>query len=153
MPTQFNSHDSLERLDWSFRSLALPYRAAAFAGFGLACAALDFVGSELRVEDGTLVIIWPAAGLLLVALFLAPPRIWIWLLSLQLSIGVLVTYLLTQPFRLGWAVVYAAANSMDAIVGATLAIRLIRHPAQPRVRQVIAFFAAAAVGAAASALI
>ena len=55
-------------------------------------------------------------------MFLAPPRIWIWLLSLQLAIGVLVTYLLTQPFRLGWAVMYAAANSLDAIVGATIAV-------------------------------
>jgi signal transduction histidine kinase len=153
MPSQVYSRDSLGRLDWGFRSLALRYRVAALAGFGLAYAALDFVGNELRVQDRTLVIIWPAAGLLLVAVFLAPPRIWIWLLSLQLSIGVLVTYLLTPHFRLGWAVMYAAANSLDAIVGATLAIRLIRQPTQPRIRQVIAFFAVAGLGAAASALI
>jgi signal transduction histidine kinase len=143
----------LGRFDWSLRSLAPRYRAAALAGFGLAYAALDILGSELRIQHGTLVIIWPAAGLLLVALFLAPPRIWIWLLSLQLGIGVLVTYLLTQHFRLGWAVIYAAADSLDGIVGATLAIRLIPQPAQPRIRQVIAFFAAAGLGAAASALI
>jgi signal transduction histidine kinase len=153
MPSQVNSRDSLGRLDWSFRSLAPRYRAAALAAFGLSYAALDIIGNELRVQDGTLVIIWPAAGLLLAALFLAPPRIWIWLLSLQLGIGVLVTYGLTQQFRPGWAAMYAAANSVDAIVGATIAIRLIRQPAQPRIRQVIEFFAAAAVGAAASALI
>jgi integral membrane sensor domain MASE1 len=153
MPGPVDSRDRLGRFDWSLRSLDLRYRIAALAGFALALAALDIVGNELRVQDGTLVIIWPAAGLLLAALFLAPPRIWIWLLSLQLGIGVLVTYLLTQHFRLGWAVLYAAANSVDAIVGATIAIRLIRQPAQPRIRQVIAFFAAAGLGAAASALL
>lgn len=153
MPSPGDSRDRLGRFDWSLRSWEPRYRAAALAGFALLFAALDIVGNELRVQDGTLVIIWPAAGLLLVALFLAPPRIWIWLLLLQLSIGVLVTYLLSRHFTLGWAVMYAVADSLDAIVGATLAIRLIRQPAQPRIRQVIAFFAAAGLGAAASALI
>src|ERR1700730_7959559 len=135
MPSPVDSRDRLGRFDWSLRSLVPRYRAAALAGFGLAYAALDILGSELRVQHGTLVIIWPAAGLLLVALFLTPPRTWIWLLSLQLAIGVLVTYLLTQHFRLGWGVTYAAADSLDGIVGATLAIRLIPQPAHPRTRQ------------------
>lgn len=65
----------------------------------------------------------------------------------------MIDYLLAQQFRLGWSVLFATANSVDAIVGATLSIHLIRQPAQPRIRQVIAFFAAAGLGAAASALI
>lgn len=77
MPSAVDSRDRLGGFDWSLRSLAPRYRAAAFAGFGLAYATLDFVGHELRIQHGTLVIIWPAAGLLLVALFLAPPRIWV----------------------------------------------------------------------------
>ncbi len=153
MPAQIRTHDSLGKLDWGLRSRSLRYRAAALASFGLVYTALDILGNELRIQDGTLVIIWPAAGLLLAALFLAPPRTWIWLLSLQVIIGVLVTYLLTQHFRVGWAMMYALADSLDGVVGATLAIGLIREPAQPRVRQVLAFFAAAGLGAAASGLI
>jgi signal transduction histidine kinase len=153
MPGPVDSRDRLGSFDWSLRSVAPRYRIAALAGFALVYAALNVLGYELRVQHGTLVIIWPAAGLLLVALFLAPPRIWIWLLSLQLCLGVLIDYLLAQQFRLAWSVLFAMANSVDAVVGATLAIRLIQQPAQPRIRQVIAFFAAAALGAAASASI
>jgi hypothetical protein len=96
MPSQVTSRDSSGTLDWNWHSLALRHRACALAGFGLANAALDIVSNELHVQDGTLVIVWPAAGLLLVALFLAPPRLWVWLLAVQLSIGVLVTYQLAQ---------------------------------------------------------
>jgi len=143
----------LGRFDWNLRSLAPRYRIAALASFALAYAALNIVGYELRIQHTSLVIIWPAAGLLLVALFLTPPRTWISLVALQLSLAVLIDYLLAQQWRFGWSVLFATADSLDAIVGATLAIRLIRQPAQPRIRQVIAFFGAAGLGAAASAVI
>jgi len=153
MPSPADSRDRLGGFDWSLQSLAPGYRAAALAGLTLAYAALNIIGYELRVQHTSLVIIWPAAGLLLVALYLTPPRIWIWLLSLQLTLAVLIDYLLAQQWRLGWSVLFATADSLDAVVGATLAIRLIRQPAQPRIRQVIAFFGAAGLGAAASALV
>jgi signal transduction histidine kinase len=153
MPSAINSRDDLGRSDWTLRSLAPRYRAAALAAFAVAYVALNIVGYKLRVQDGTLVIIWPAAGLLLVALFLTPPRIWPWLLSLQWVIGVLVDYLLAHQFRLFWSVLFSAANSLDGIVGASLAICLIRQPSQARIRQVIGFFVAAGLGATASALV
>jgi hypothetical protein len=92
MPGPVDSPDRLGRFDGSLQSLATRYRIAALAGFGLTYAALDILGYELRIQHGTLVIIWPAAGLLLVALFLTPPRVWIWLLALQLSLAILIDW-------------------------------------------------------------
>jgi signal transduction histidine kinase len=154
MPSPITSPDELGAFDWTLRSLSPLYRAAALIAFGAAYAALNVVGYELRVQHGTtLVIIWPTAGLLLVALFLTPRRLWLWLLGLQLSVGVLVDYLLAEQYQLSWSVLFSAANSLDALVGASIATRLIRQPTQPRIRQVLGFFAAAALGAAASAVV
>ena len=88
MPTPTHPPGKLGRFDWTLLALAPRYRAAALAGFGVVYAALDIIGYELRLQHGSLVILWPAAGLLLAALFLTSVRVWTWLLGLQWLIGV-----------------------------------------------------------------
>ncbi len=139
--------------DWNLQSVARPRPAAALALFGVAYASLVYFGYGLRTQHGMLVIIWPAAGLGLMALFLSRPRDWPWLIALQFGIEVLVDWARAAQFQAGWSVLFAAADSVDAIIGATLARRWIRQAALPRIRQVLAFFAACGLGAAASALL
>jgi integral membrane sensor domain MASE1 len=91
--------------------------------------------------------------LLLAALFLTSARVWTWLLGLQWLIGIGVDYLLAERFHPFWSTMFVAADSLDGAVGASVATFLIRQPAQPRIRQVLGFFAAAGLGAAASALL
>jgi signal transduction histidine kinase len=153
MPTPTHPPGNLGRFDWTLPALAPRYRAAALAGFGVVYAALDIIGYELRIQHGSLVILWPAAGLLLAALFLTSVRVWTWLLGLQWLIGIGVDYLLAERFHPFWSTMFAAADSLDGVVGASVATFLIRQPAQPRIRQVLGFFAAAGLGAAASALL
>ena len=46
------------------------------------------MGHVLRENPAQLTIMWPAAGLLLCALWLAPPRNWPWLLAVQFAIDI-----------------------------------------------------------------
>ncbi len=66
------------------------------------------------------------------------------------GIEILNSFAHAVDFKTQWSVVFAAANSVDAIVGATIARRFILAAALPRISQVIVFFAAAAIGAGAS---
>jgi integral membrane sensor domain MASE1 len=100
-----------------------------------------------------LVIVWPAAGVLLFALCVTPPRAWLWLLTLQLAIELLNDFAHAVDFNTRWSVVFAVADSVDAIVGATIARRFILAAALPRISQVIVFFAAVAIGAGASGIL
>ncbi len=151
MPSRDEQTPALPPADWNLQSLARHRSAAALGLFGLAYTALVYLGYGLRSEHGMLVIIWPAAGLLLMALFLTRPRDWPWLIALQLCIEVLVDWVRAPQFQAGWSILFAAADSVDGIVGATLARRWVRHAALPRIRQVLAFFGASGLGAAASA--
>src|SRR5258708_37412761 len=96
---------------------------------------------------------WPAAGLLFMALWLSPRRNWIWILAIQLAIELSAGAGTSDHFRLAAYVPYAIANSVDGMVGAFVASRLIPTPRVPRMRNVLLFIAAVAVGAAASAVV
>ena len=142
--------DASSRFDWNLLRLD-PVRALAV--FALVYAIFIYFGYGLRAHHGMLVIVWPAAGVLLFALCVTPPRAWLWLLSVQLAIEILNSYAQAVDFKPYWSVVFAAADSVDAMVGATIARRFILAAALPRIRQVIVFFAAAALGAGASGIL
>lgn len=146
-PTQATSPD------WNLQSLAGRRPAGGLAAFGIAYAALVYLGYGLRTQHGMLVIVWPGAGLLFMALFLTPRRHWIWLLALQLCIEIAVDWARAPRFQAGWSLLFAAADSVDGLVGASLARLWVSHAALPRIRQVLAFFGASALGAGASAVI
>jgi len=146
-------NEALEAPDWSFLRLTPADSKLFFALFSVAYCVLVYLGHVLREHHGSLAIIWPSAGLLFFALCVTSPRSWIWLIAIQWFSEVLINYLLLKQFDLRWATaLFPTANSIDAIVGATIARGFILAAVLPRIQQLPVFLAAAGVGASASAL-
>jgi signal transduction histidine kinase len=122
--------------------------------FGALLGLLIALGYGLRDYSEFLTIMWPASGLLLVALWSSPTRSWIWILVTQLIVQIAIYVAYAGPTNLQWGAVFAVANSVDAIVGAVVARRLIATPSSMRqIRQVLQLIAAIALGAAVSAIL
>jgi signal transduction histidine kinase len=140
-------------LQWDFTSGGFSSAAASLGTFALAYAALTFLGLTLHENTEALTIIWPSAGLLFMALWLSPARNWIWILAVQLLMEFAVGAVVSEHYRFPAYSQYAIANSVDGIVGASIASRLIPTPRIPKMRNVLLFIASAAIGAAAGAVI
>jgi signal transduction histidine kinase len=121
--------------------------------FGALLALLIVLGYALRDNSESLTIMWPASGLLLVALWSSPTRNWIWILMTQLIVQIAVYFAYAGRVNLQWGAVFAVANSVDAIVGAVIARRFIAAPSMRKIRQVLQLIAAIALGAAVSAIL
>jgi signal transduction histidine kinase len=138
-------------LIWDFMRLPLAQRILSLAGFGLVYSVLVLLGLGLRESSQQLTIIWPAAGMLFMALWLSPRRNWPWILGVQIAVEIALAVARTDHFSLRAYAPFPMANAIDATVGAFVAQRLIEAPEIPRIRQVLQFIAAVALGAAASA--
>ena len=110
-------------------------RAAWIAAFAALYAILVVLGLMLRENSQQLVIIWPAAGLLFMALWFSPRRSWIWILGVQVAVEFSINLVRFTHFP--WLhLQYTLANSLDAVVGALIARRLIATPQIPRIKHV-----------------
>jgi signal transduction histidine kinase len=138
---------------WDYMGQGLARRAVSLATFCLLYAGLVVLGLLLRESSQQLTILWPAAGLLFMALWFTQARNWIWILGAQIAVEFAIAALRFDHFIWYQYAPFVAGNSLDAIVGASVAKRLMSNPAIPRVRHVLQFFAAVALGAAASAVL
>src|ERR1700724_1873389 len=138
-------------LVWDFKRLGLRQRGLSLAVFALLYSALMILGLALRENSKQLTIIWPAAGLLFMALWFSPRRNWIWILGVQIAVEMVVDIARTDHFLWHQYVPFVLASSLHGIVGALVAGRLMTAPEIPKVRHVLQFMAAVALGAAASA--
>jgi signal transduction histidine kinase len=147
------SEDPQSALVWDFMQLGLLRRVAALAAFGALYSVLMMLGLFLRESSQQLTIIWPAAGLLFMALWFSPRRNWIWIVGVQMAAEVAID--LVRFDHVNWRIygLFIIANSLDGIVGALIATRLMATPEFPRIRYVLQFLAAVALGAAASAVV
>src|SRR5579859_3930142 len=64
-------------LVWDFMRLGFARRVASLGAFGVIYSTLMVLGLFLRESSQQLTIIWPAAGLLFMALWFSPRRNWI----------------------------------------------------------------------------
>jgi integral membrane sensor domain MASE1 len=140
-------------LAWDLMSLGLGGRVISLAAFGLLYSIFVILGLVLREGSQQLTILWPAAGILFMALWMAPRRNWIWILGVQMCVEFAIAAAHSDHFTFRQYAPFVLANSLDAIVGALVAKRLMATPAIPRIRHVLQFFAAVALGAAASAVL
>jgi signal transduction histidine kinase len=138
-------------LVWDFMRFGLALRILSLLGFALVYSVLVMLGLELRESSHQLTIIWPAAGLLFMALWLSPWRNWPWILGVQIAVEVAIGAAGAEHLNLYGFAPFPVANSIDGVVAALLAQRLIRAPQVPQIRQVLQFIAAVALGAAVSA--
>jgi signal transduction histidine kinase len=151
--TQSAPADTPPGLEWDFMRNGFAKGAAALAVFAALYAILVWVGLVLHENAEELTIMWPAAGLLFMALWLAPGRLWIWLLAIQIALELSINAWHSDHFTLRGYVLFALANSVDGMVGAFVVSRLIPTPRAPRLRNVLIFIASIAVGSAASAIV
>jgi signal transduction histidine kinase len=152
MPAALAQEQKSESL-WDFTRLDRLRRVYSLAGFGVLYTLLMILGLELRESSQQLTIIWPAAGVLFMALWFSPIRAWIWILAVQMAVELTVDAIRSEHFHWSSYGFFILANSVDAIVGALMAKRLMATPHLPRVRHVLLFFASVAVGSAASAVL
>ena len=153
MPTPTAPADRPPGLEWDFTRDGIAKGARSLAVFAGLYALLVALGLELHENTEELTIMWPSAGLLFMALWLAPRRNWIFILAIQLAVELSASAIHSDHFRFATYVPFAVANSVDGMVGAFVASRLIEAPRVPRMRNVLLFIASVAVGAAASALV
>jgi signal transduction histidine kinase len=139
-------------LEWDFTRNGIK-GYGSLAAFAALYLLLVLLGLKLHENVEVLTIMWPAAGLLFVALWRSPRRNWIWILAIQLTIELSAGAISAESFHLPTYLAYAIANSIDGVVGALVASRLIAVPRVPRMRNVLLFIAAVAIGAAASAVV
>jgi len=151
MPTP--SADRQPGLTWDITSRGFAQGAAELGVFAALYSMLVAVGLGLHDNAEQLTVMWPAAGLLFMALWLAPRRQWIWILAIQVTVELLAKVIKSDPFIFGNALPYALANSLNAMVGAWVATRLVPFPRIPRLQNVLWFIAAVAIGAAVSAMV
>ena len=121
---------------------------AGIAAIALAYFAAAQLGLALAYGESTASAVWPPAGIALAALVLLGPRLWP---------GVLLGALLaeaTSGVSLGTACGITAGNTLEALIGAWLLLRVARlRPSLERVRDVVALAGAGAVSAAAGATV
>ena len=153
MPTPTAPAEQPPGLVWDFTRDGIAKGARSLAAFAALYALLVVLGLKLHENTEALTIMWPSAGLLFMALWLSPRRNWIWILAVQLAIELSASALQSGHFRFATYVPFAVANSIDGMVGAFVASRLIETPRVPRMRNVLLFIASVAIGAAVSALV
>jgi signal transduction histidine kinase len=153
VPTSTAPAERPPGLEWDFTRDGIAKGARSLAVFAALYLLLVLLGLRLHENTEALTIMWPAAGLLFMALWLSPRRNWIFIIAIQLTIELSASAMTAEHFRFVTYVPYAIANSIDGMVGAFVASRLIETPRAPRMRNVLLFFAAIAIGAAASALV
>jgi signal transduction histidine kinase len=147
------SGDPKSEFVWDFMRRGLGQRVSSLAAFGLLYAALMLLGLALRESSQQLTFIWPSAGLLFMALWFSPRRNWIWILGVQIAVEIVIDAARYGALARHGYVPFVLANSLDGIVGALVAKRLMTSPEIPRIRHVLRFFAAVALGSAASAMV
>jgi signal transduction histidine kinase len=153
VPTPIAAVERQPGLEWDFTSQGGAKGAVSLAAFAALYSILVGVGLVLHENVEELTIMWPAAGLLFMALWLAPRRRWIWILCIQLTIEMLAGVVKSEHFSFSTYLPFALANSLDAMVGAFVASRFIAVPRVPRLRSLLLFIASVAIGAAASAVV
>ncbi|HXA34731.1 MAG TPA: MASE1 domain-containing protein [Steroidobacteraceae bacterium] len=147
------SEDRRSELAWDFMRFGIAQRVASLAAFALFYAVLMFLGLVLVESTQRLTILWPAAGLLFMALWFSPRRNWVWILGVQVVLEIAIDLVHSDRFVWQRYGPFILANSLDGIVGALVASRFIASPEIPRVRHVLQFLGAVALGAAASAVV
>jgi signal transduction histidine kinase len=153
MPPALNENRKKGQLQWDFMSRGSRHAAAALGFFAVLYSLLVFMGLVLIENVEGITIMWPAAGLLFIALWLSPRRNWIWILLIQVVIEIAAGAMHSAHFSIGRHLMYALANSIDGMVSALIALRLTTNTKIPRLQNVLIFMGSVAIGAAASSVL
>src|ERR1700722_10671259 len=112
-------------LVWDFMRVGYARRILSLAVFAALYAALVIAGLALRESSQQLTILWPASGLLFMALWFSPRRNWIWIFGVQMTVEIVFAVVRADQFTWAEYAPFVLANSLDATVGALVARRLM----------------------------
>lgn len=115
--------------------------------FALVDALLLHLGYTLKETLGDSAVIWPAAGLLLAALWLAPLRLWPLLLVVGLVVEVGMASMWYQPFRVSISILYTLAGIAGTVVGALFLRHMMPEYRLMRTRDTLWLVLGTALGA------
>lgn len=114
---------------------------------------LVWLGYQLKLDELHLTVIWPSAGLLMAALYLAPLRRWPVFIGLQLASEYAIGLLVREPSLPGGIVLFMLANTSDAVVGALIARSRFWRVSHVRITQAVQLLLATAAGSSVSATV
>src|SRR5688572_7251926 len=135
-------HTLVQRLGGERRSLAT---------FVLCYLPLVWLGYQFKADELQLTVLWPAAGLLMATLYLAPLRCWAPIILLQLACEYGIGIAMREPSLPAGLILFMLANSSDALVGALVARAAIWRASALGMRQGFQLLLAPAIGASVSA--
>jgi signal transduction histidine kinase len=138
---------------WDVLLIVFRNRPGIFATFAVAHAGLTLLGYSFKESIGDPAVMWPAAGLAFTLLWVSPRSTWPVFLALQFAVELAVGAMLQRPFIPANAALFALANCIDAVVGASIARWLMKDLTQVRTRHTLQFMLAIAGGALAGALL
>lgn len=136
---------------WPGLTRRLGGESGTFAVFTVAYLALVWLGYQCKIDSLHLTVIWPSAGLLMAALYMAPFRRWPVFIGLQLACEYAVGLLVREPTLPGGIVLFMLANTADAVVGALIARSRFWRVSHVRITQAVQLLLATAAGASVSA--
>jgi signal transduction histidine kinase len=120
--------------------------AGVLAAFVVAHAALVWCGYAFKEFIAEPSVMWPSAGTLFAALWIADRRFWPAFIALHVLVEISFATWLQDPFLPGNAMLFVAANAIDCLVGASIARWLIRDRSQVRTVHTVQFIAASGIG-------
>jgi signal transduction histidine kinase len=136
---------------WAVLSRRIGGDARVVGAFALLYAVLAAAALLPPEPVAGLMLVWPAAGLLLLALWLSERRFWLVILLLQVGIELLLVPLLRGfSFQL---IAACFAHTLAGVAGAAILRRMFTGQQDVRVAALLLFSIAAAGGAAAGALL
>jgi signal transduction histidine kinase len=121
------------------------------AGFAVMHALLLQLGYALKIRPVDPPVMWPSAGLALIALWASPRRLWPAILGVQYLVEVGTAALWMSVWRFDLVTLYTLANMAGAVVGAALTGLGWRGVVFLRAREIVWFVLVTAIGAAVSA--
>ena len=121
------------------------------ASFALASLAMVWLGHVFKVNAGNLTVMWPATGLLLAVLILAPRARWPLLIGIQLVAEYAMALVVDEPSLPTAILFFMLANTADAVIAALITRSQLWRFNVVRVSLALQFLLASAIGAAASA--
>lgn len=119
-------------------------------GFAVVHALLLQLGYALKPSLTEPAVMWPAAGLALVTLWLSPRRLWPAILIAQFAVELMTAAAWVDALNALRASLFALANMVGALLGAILARWQMRDGVFREARSVVWFVIVTAVGAAVS---
>jgi signal transduction histidine kinase len=122
-----------------------------YVAFVLCYVPALWLGYQLKTGAEQLSIFWPAVGLLMAVLFLAPLRRWPLVIALQLGAEYAMGFAMREPSFPADILLFMLANTLDAAVGALIARMHMWRLNVVRIGLALQFLAATAAGATASA--